>query len=109
MAQQQQQQQQLAAAGAGASSDGHQQQAENSALAFNLAAGASSSGSGPQALKGPDGKPFAPASVQIGGQAMQQVYVKQPGGGYVVYGQPPPFILGMQTLNHQPSNFIPVA
>ena len=65
-----------------------------SALSLNLPA---SSSTEPQVLLGPDGKPFAPPSaqrVQVGGHAMEQVYVQQPGGGYVVYGQPPPFILG---------------
>ena len=65
-----------------------------SGLSLNLPA---SSSAEPQVLLGPDGKPFAPPSaqrVQVGGHAMEQVYVQQPGGGYVVYGQPPPFILG---------------
>jgi hypothetical protein len=38
--------------------------------------------------------------VQIGGQAVQQVYVQQPSGGYVVYGQPPPFILNSRASRY---------
>ena len=34
------------------------------------------------------------SNMQVAGQKLQHVYVQQPGGGYVVYGQPPAFILG---------------